>query len=299
MTNPSTTSKRRNVQENTVTETPVVEIATDAPVVETPVETPVEATVTDETPVERIPEALSEHAILADFCRQYLAVVDEIAGYNKEVLAESDSDWTSGKVLAKAREFAHPDDATKIDADIKGVYTEWERLLTETAKAKKAVLDTTSKKLGITLNISNERNPELEAPMKERRKLANEIGTQLEMIAKMTTNENASAAVKEFLEKNPLPAVGRDQARTFGNDEKATPKYRVQVVVTKDGETVLNEAGFTKAALGLTKFYKRGEAIKSDTLRAAWEKAGNSVEKTVTNPVEFEDNGLQFSISKK
>lgn len=261
------------------------------------VETP-EVVETQEKP--RIPEALSNNSILAEFCRQYLAVFDEISEYNKEVLAERDAEWNAGKVLEKARELGRPADAnTPANQDIKNALEAWEKLVNETARARKSVLDTTSKVLGITLSATSERNPETEAPLKEKRKIAFEIGTQLSNIAKMTTDENASAAVVEFLANSPLPAVGRDQTRNFGDNEKATPKYRVNVTVSKDGNKLIDEAGFTKAALALTKYYERGKSPKADKLRGMWESAGNSPEKTVTSPVEFQDNGLHYVITKK
>jgi hypothetical protein len=257
-------------------------------------------TTTPEKNDKRIPATLSRNSILADFCRQYLSVFDEISSYNSEVLAEKDSEWTAGKVMEKARDFASPENPADVKENIKAVWEEFERAAAEHAKARKAVLEATSKELGITLSATTERNPEIEGPMKERRKLAIEIGTQLGTIAKMTTDEKASAAVTEFLAGNPLPAIGRDQTRTFGSDEKSTPKYRVHVTVSdKDGNVKVSEAGFTKAALALTKLYERGKAPKSDTLRDAWEKAGNSADKTVTNPVEFDDNELHYVITKK
>lgn len=257
------------------------------------------ATVKDE----RIPSALSRNSILSDFCSRYLAVVDEIASYNKEVLASKDSEWNGPKVIEKARELGRPTDANvKANDGIASALDEWERLITQTAHARKAVLDLTSKELGITLSATQDRNPELEAPMKERRKLADEIGKQLGNIAKMTTDEKASDAVEKFLEANGLPAIGRDQVKSFGENEKATPKYRVNVTVSKDGTELLSESGFTKTALKLTQAvfgYERGKAPKQDDLRKAWEAAGNTPETTTVNPVEFDDNQLHFVITKK
>jgi hypothetical protein len=256
---------------------------------------------TETTETNRVPEVLSSNSILADFCKRYLDVLDEIADYNKAVLAERDSEWTAAKVMEKAREFGRPTDANvKPKDNVKSALDKFENLVTELAKARKALLDVTSSELGITLSATAERNPELEAPLKEKRKFAVEIGSQLSMIAKMTTDENASTAVEEFLGKNPLPAIGRDQARTFGTDGKSTPKYRVTVkVYDKDGTEKLSEDGFTKTALALTKLYERGKAPKSDALREVWEKAGNTSDKTVQSPVEFTDNDLRFVITKK
>lgn len=249
----------------------------------------------------RIPTALSTNSILADFCKQYLNVVDEIAKYNADVLSEKDSEWTAAKVMEKARAFASPTDANeKPKPEIKKLVDDFEKAAVALSNARKAVIEATSKELGITLSATSERNPELEAPLKEKRKLANEIGNQLGMIAKMTTDASASDSVTEFLSKNPLPAVGRDQVRTFGNDGKSTPKYRVTVTVTDiDGAVKVQEDGFTKTALALTKLYERGKAPKSDDLRAAWEKAGNTSENTVQPTVEFDDNKLHFVIKKK
>ncbi len=252
---------------------------------------------------ERIPALLAGNSIFGDFCKRYMQVFDEISEYNKAVLAEKDSEWNANKVLEKAREFARPTDKnTEPKSDIKSVLEAWEDLINQTAKARKAVLDATAKELGITLSATADRNPELEAPLKEKRKVAVEIGTQLGMISKMTQDTSAEEAINEFLEKNPLPAIGRDQVRTFGDTGASTPKYRVNIKVYKDGNVLADEAGFTKTALALTKpvfGYERGKAPKSDFLREAWEKAGNTPEKTVTNPVEFTDNDLHYVISKK
>lgn len=257
-----------------------------------------------EKEVNRIPDYLASNSILEDFCKRYLGVLDEISEYNKAVLAEKSSEWNAHKVFEKARELARPTDKNvKPNDEIKKALETYENLITETAKARKAALDATSKELGITLSATAERNPELEAPLKEKRKLANTIGTQLSQIATMTSDAEATAAVTEFLAKNPLPAIGRDQVSTFGTDgTTSTPKYRVKVTITnKDGVEILNEDGFTKTALALTKpvfGYERGEAPKADKLREAWEKAGNSAT-NVVSPVEFDDNNLHFTITKK
>jgi len=251
---------------------------------------------------ERIPVVLSENSILADFCKRYLGTVDEILEYNKAVLAEKDSEWNALKVLDRARKFASPENAEEVKPEIKKAVDAWESLQAEALKARKAVLDLTSRELGITLSATADRNPELEAPLKDKRKIANEIGSQLGVIAKLTSDEKASDAVNSFLTENPLPAVGREQARTFGTDENSTPKYRVKVEVFKDGNSILTADGFTKATLALTKpvfGYERGKAPKSDDLRKAWESAGNSSKETKQEVVEFDDNGLHYVLTKK
>lgn len=264
-----------------------------------------QATTTKTAPTgeKRIPAVLAKETILADFCRRYLAVYDEISEYNAEVLAEKDAEWTAGKVLAKAREFASPEDGTSADEEIKSVYDAWEKLVTEVSHARKAVLDAASKKLGITLSATADRNAETEAPLKEKRKFAHTVGTQLSKIAEMTANEAASKSVTEFLSNYPLPAVGRDQVSTFGSDGSTTPKYRVTVTVSKDGNTLLEGEGFTKTALALTKpvfGYERGKALDAEKLRAAWEAAGNSQKEPYkVSPVKFKDNDLDFEIAKK
>jgi hypothetical protein len=269
----------------------------DAPVVEAPKE----ETSKEETPAERIPTALVNNPILAEFCNQYLKVVDEISKYNKEILSAEKSEWNVPKVLDKARELGRPTDASvKANESILSALKVWEESVNAMNRAKRAVVDATSKELGITLSATAERDPAIEAPMKDRRKLANEIGTQLSIIANMTNDTSATAAVNAFLEKNPLPAIGRDQVRTFGGNEKATPKYRVNVRVTDaDGNVKVDEAGFTKASFALTKFYPRGEGIKSDKLREVWEAAGNNADSTTSPTVEFTDNDLHFVITKK
>jgi hypothetical protein len=301
MTAPSTAKKNapaKATADNSVKSESTVSENTTPDNVVTP-----ETTAETETPKVRVPEVLSANPILADFCKRYLDVLDEIQEYNKEVLAEKDSEWNAAKVLGKAKEFASPDDASKVKPEIKKVYDAYEKLLTEVANARKAVLDATSKELGVNLSAVADRDPATEAPLKEKRKFAVEIGSQLATIAKMTTDEAATSAVNSFLNDNPLPAVGRDQTRSFTSDGSgSTPKFRVNVTVSKDGEVILSESGFTKAALALTKpafGYERGKSLKADDLRNAWIKAGNTAEKTVQDKVEFNDNNLHFVITKK
>lgn len=253
-----------------------------------------------ETPVSRVPAVLLENPILAEFCNQYLTTVDEILAYNKDVLAEKSAEWNAHKVMEKAREFARPTDKSEPDSEILDIIKKYEAAQDAYNLARRSVLDATAKKLGITLSATADRNPEIEAPLKEKRKTAHVIGTQLKTMAEMTTNTQASEAVEEFLSKNELPMIGRDQTHSFGDSGKATPKYRVTIVVTdKDGKEVLSEDGFSKTAMALTKFYERGKAPKADVLREVWEKAGNSPEETKTNPVQFDDNDLHFVITKK
>jgi hypothetical protein len=307
MTTPAknTPAKSTPAKAETV-KSPVVENKVDTPVVENNVSPVPDDKVVETEPKDRIPELLQGNNILASICQRYLDTFDKIAAYNKDVLAKNDSDWTSTKVLEEARKLGRPTDKdTKPNETISAALKKWESLVDEMNKARRAVIDETSKVLGITLSATAERNPEIEAPLKEERKIAAEIGKQLAMLASITNDDNSAKAVEEFLAKNPLPAVGRDQVHVFGStDEKATPKYRVNVEVKIDDKVVVSESGFTKAALALPKFYPRGEAPKSDKLRLAWEAAGNSAEKTVVNPVEFDDEGengaiLHFTITKK
>lgn len=314
VTTPSRTKSASDkaVANNETVDTPVIDSSVvdsseTVALTETPTTENVDETVeVSETPKNRIPDPIANNDLLRDFASRYLDGYDEIAAYNKAVLAEKTSEWNVGKVLEQARNFARPTDKNSpVNNTIKQALEKYESLVNEVAKARKNVLDLTSQELGISLSATSDRDPETEARLKDVRKTAIEIGTQLSMIAKMTasTNEEVSKAVDQLLAENPMPAIGRDQVRTFGdNGGKATPKYRVTVTVSKDGTQLESFDGFTKAALALTKpafGYERGSAPKSDKLRAAWEKAGNTPEKTVKDPVEFDDNGLHFVITKK
>lgn len=256
---------------------------------------------TEEKP-NRIPEALASQAILEEFCKQYLSSFDEISAYNKGVLAEKTSDWTSTKVLAKAQELGNPTDANvKPNADIKSALKIWEDAVQAMNVARRNVVDKTAKELGITLSATAERDPKKEEELKPKRQFALEIGKQLVMIANMTTDTSVSEAATKFLQDNELPAIGRDQTHSFGESGKSTPKYRVSITVSKGDQTLLSGEGFTKTAIELSKpefGYERGKQPKADTLREVWEKAGNN-ETTTVSPVEFEDNGLKYVITKK
>lgn len=279
----------------------------DVPEIETPesetVDTPetVETSETPETetPVNRIPDALNV-PVLSDFCERYLSVLDEITAYNKSVVAEKDSQWTAAKVLEKARALGRPEKDEDADKEILTLIEDYEKIVKAVADARTALVNKTAEKLGIQMSAVADRNPELEGPLKEKRKVAVEIGQQLATIAKLTTNNQASEAVTAFLDANQLPAVGRDQMRSFSADgSKSTPKYRVTITVQKNGETVLTEDGFTKTALALTKLHERGKAPKPEDFRKAWEAAGNTPENTVQPTVEFENLGFHYTITKK
>lgn len=300
MTEATTTRRNRRNEEHTenvsVPEEASMPENTDI-VDETPESTVLESTV----PVNRIPDIFNGDAIFGDMLNQFLNAVDEIATYNKSILAERDSEWNGPKLINKARELAHP--ATgESNEEVKKYFDAYEEALTSFNLARRAAIDNTAKFLGVTIDNTVERNPEIEAPLKAKRVHAMSIAKNLEMMAGLISDKERTTAITEFLKANDLPVVGRDQTTSFGSDEKPTPKYRVTVKITK-GDTVLLEAdGFTKAATALSKpefGYERGEQLKSSDLREVWEKAGNSAEKTVTNPVEFTHNELHYVITKK
>ncbi len=273
---------------------------TDVKVTEVPItET---ATETTEAPANRIPDSLKDQTILIGFMQQLLQIFDELSTYNSKVLAERNSEWNATKVLAEARKLVSSEDPEKVNQEVKTALDKMESLVTELSKARADVVSITSGILGINLSAVADRDHEYEVKLKEKRAMAVTIGKTLKQIAEMTTDPTAGEAVGKFLEDYKLPGVGRDQAHSFTATGASTPKYRVTVEVKKGDETLLTEDGFTKTAALLSKpvfGYDRGKSLKSDDLRAAWEKSGNSPEKTVVNPVEFEDNGLTFIITKK
>jgi hypothetical protein len=243
----------------------------------------------------RIPSTLEDNKLLVEFCKMYLAVVDEIAAYNKEVLQDRTDGWTNAKVLEKAKELGNPTDANvKPHEDIKAYLEKYEDVLSQLNFARKELLESTADVLGIVLTATNERDESVEKPLKEKRGNATQIATQLNNIANMTADPTTKKAVTEFLDSNPLPMVGRDQVRNFTQDTTSTPRYRVTVNVFKGDENVGTAQGFTKAGLMLTKSeygYARGKALTGEDLRKAWENAGNSAANPYAVPtVEFTDN---------
>ncbi len=280
---------------------PAAKKAAPAAAKETPKEVAKETNIA-QTGDMRIPESLRSNLIFADFCKRYMEAYDEISAYNKEVLAARDSEWNATKVIAEAKKFASPEKPEDADAEIKKAVDEWEAALAKALELRKNVLDATSKKLGINLSAVADRDHEKEDGLKEKRKLAIEIGKRLADIAGLTNDENAGKEITSFLTDFGMPAVGRDQATTLTSNGGSTPKYRVTVrVFNKDGAELMNEKGFTKTALGLTKpvfGYERGKAPKSEDLRGIWENAGNTAEETKQATVEFEDNNLKFVITK-
>ncbi len=251
---------------------------------------------------ERIPEMLRSNVIFGDFCKRYMESFDEITSYNKEVIAEKDSEWNASKVIAEAKKFATAEKPEDGDANVKAAVEEWEKALSAALELRKKVLNVTSEKLGINLSAVSDRDTEKEGALKEKRKLAIEIGKRLADIATLTSDENAGKEINSFLDEYAMPAVGRDQTTSVTSNGGSTPKYRVTVrVLNSDGAEILNERGFTKAAINLTKpvfGYGRGDAPKAEDLRKAWEAVGNTAENTKQSIVEFEDNNLKFIIEK-
>lgn len=285
---------------NDNTETPVVEEPV-ADVVETPA-------VEEEQPKSRIPDVLAQQAMLNSICEKYLGFVDEIAAYNKEVLAAKSSEWNSTKVLERARAMGRPTTpGTEPDADVAKALSEWEDLVNQMNLAKRKVVDITANKLGISLTVTAERDTTIEAPLKEKRGIAQQIGKQLAVMADMFGDQASINAIKEFLAANELPQVGRDASTSFTEGGKPTPKYRVTVEVKKGENALGTFDGFTKTAIQLSKpeyGYARGKSLDAETLRKVWENAGNSPENTVQNPVVFEDDSvdgeaLTYTITKK
>lgn len=260
--------------------------------------------VVEDQEVSRIPEALESSPIFAELCKKYLAIVDEISAYNDSVLKASDSEWTLPKVMAKAKELSYPEDPNiKPNAELLKLYKLYEKAVDTFNRTRKAVQEATAEELGITLSATSERDPEKETSLKEERKTALSIGTNLNTIAGMLNDDTSKSAIIEFLASNEVPAVGRNQSHSLTAEGSKTPKYRVTVSVFRNDEEVLSGEGFTKTALALPKFYERGKnPVSADTLRTVWEKAGNTPDDPYkVSPVEFfeETGGLKFVISKK
>ncbi len=259
------------------------------------------ATTTAETGKDRIPGPLAKQAIFVEFLSRYLDGYDEISAYNSKVLTEKDPEWNSYKIMDKAKELARPASG-EANEDIKKVLEQWESLVSEVNRAKQEVLKVTSKELGIEYNATGERDLELEASLKEKRKVGINIGQQLVELSKLTVDPKVKDALTSFLKEYEMPAVGRNQTHSFSADgSTGAPKYRVKVTVVRqeDGEELFTEDGFTKTCAALTKFYDRGKALKPEAFRKVWEGAGNSMGNTVQPVVDFTDNGLVFTITQK
>lgn len=284
-----TTSKRSN---KTEPETATMEDTSSVEETVSPVE---------ETETETVPELLNSNPIFAAMCSRYLDIAKSLAEYNASVLSEKDSEYSPRNLINKAQELGNPTDANvKANEAIKTALNEWEELVIKARQARANLIEVTAKELGIAAPTTVERDPEVEAKLRDDRKTAFEIGTQLKMIVGFTNDQNTTDVVMNFLEQNPLPAVGRDQSRNFAAEAVNTPKYRVTVTaVNGNGDEVVRESGFSKAAQALSKFYDRGQGIKPDALRTVWESAGNTPEKTVQDSVTTEDNGLTITITKK
>ncbi len=277
----SVDSNEETVNEETVTETDEAEVVTD--------------------PKERVPAELRDSPIFLEFVNRYIAIFDELTEYNAKVLAEKNSEWNGSKLLAKAKTLGNPDEG-EANAKIKTALDEFERLSSELSKARQNLISITAAEIGVSLSAVADRDPELETELKEKRKMALNIGTKLNGIAEMMdSSPNIKNAIISFFSEYPLPFIGREGAsKTSSDGTTGTPRYRVTVTVTdSDGNVKVEERGFTKAALALPKYYESGaERPTAETLRKAWESAGNNPTATVQETVTFEDNNLTFTIKK-
>lgn len=250
----------------------------------------------------RIPKLLAEQAIFKEFLSRYLSNYDEIVDYNEQVLKEKNSEWNSYKILDKAREMARPTDGKSANETIKDALTAWEKLASEVNAAKQNLIQVAAKELGIEYSSGQERDPEKEAPLREKHKTNINIGKQLKEMTKLTVDPKLRDELTDFLKKYEMPAVGRNQTHNFLAEEgDKTPKYRLRITASREetGEELFTEDGITKAVAATAKFYDRGKGLKADIFRKAWESAGNSAGNTVQNTVSFTDNGLIFTLSQK
>jgi hypothetical protein len=267
----------------------------------------VETEVTEVTEtVSRIPEAFKDNAMITGFFEQYLGVVDLIAEYNASVLKTAHAEWDRHKLLAKGKELGRPFDANVAPVDgILELLKSYENAMETLAFARDALINATAGHLGVSLStVGAERDKEKEVPLQEARKTGVSIGNLLNNIAAMNTDPVTSEGITKFLNENPLPVVGRNDARALSSDASvaSTPKYRLKVVITKDGAKLLEADGITKAVQALNQpvfGYAKGTAPKADVLRKAWEAAGNGPGKTVQSTVTFQDNGLEYSLIAK
>jgi hypothetical protein len=268
-------------------------------------ETVSEEVVTEEKEVSPIPAALNSNPILVSFCQQYLDVIAPITEYNNSIFKKSNSEWDRHKLLAEAKKLGSPMDANEEAVPaIKEAFEVYENVLASLAVVRADLVNITAKHLGVSLEtLGGERDETKEADLKEKRKFAFGLGETLKQMALYSADKASSEAVNKFLKNNELPAVGRQQTTSFTTESTtATPKYRVKVTVAKEGHTIGEFDGFSKTAIAMTGAaygYPKGEALKADKLRQAWEAAGNGPSSTVNPTVEFEDNGLTFTLTQK
>lgn len=257
-------------------------------------------TTTTSSVEDRIPSVLTKQEIFVEFVSVILSTYDEIKAYNDKVLNKGSSEWNVYKLLEKAREMARPEDG-KANSQIKKVLEAYEALQSEMNKARQEVVQTTAKELGIEFTAGNERDPEIEAPLKLKHKTAVEVGKQLLQMGKIYSDKKVSEAIQTFLKEYELPAVGRNQTHSFSIDggTSGAPRYRVKVTVSREGEVLFEADGFTKASQALPQYYERGKALSSAKLREVWEAAGNTMKSQPKPVVEFTDNGLDFKLAQK
>ncbi len=259
----------------------------------------------EEKKVSPIPDVLNSNPILVNFCQQYLDAIVPITEYNDSLFKKSNTEWDRHKLLAEAKKLGRPMDANeKAVPEILESLKKYENAVEALSVIKAELVGVTAKHLDVSLeSMGGEKDEAKEAELKEIRKHAFGLGDILKQMAVFSADKESTAAVNEFLAANALPAVGRAQFTSFTAESAVSvPKYRVKVTVAKEGHVIGEFDGFSKTAIAMTNAvysYPKGDALKADKLRAAWEAAGNGPSNTVKPIVEFEDNGLTFTLTQK
>lgn len=231
--------------------------------------------------------------VVAGMANDMLAEIQAVSAFNAKYMEpERDPNApTQAKMVTQARDETTP--------EILELVNKYDAALTAVNQARETLANSMARKLGVTLAREVPKPEDVElTQVKSQRQRAVDIAKVLEKMASLT----AAEGVAEFLKANPIPEVLRKGSYDPTAETSGTPKYRVTVTATRDGQEILTRTdgqGFTKAAQYSRKFHEKDKALAAPDFRKAWEAAGNTVEKTVQSPVTFEHDGVQYSISKR
>lgn len=243
--------------------------------------------------------------LLESMVSTYLAAVDEIRQHNATYLVDAPADRdapTPNKLLGKAKEEGRDEDVE--DSELDKLLTAYQNAWDAVSSTKLAVAKYYAAKHGIELAPEAPKADESEVDaLKEQRKAAVKVAKLLNDITENLDDKTTTSTLETFLTDYSLPEVGRKAEWSATDKSVGTPKYRVQVKAVRNGESLLDDkegSGFAKAAQYIAKHHeKRADAPTANDFRAAWEAKGNQPGETKQATVEFEREGIVYTMTAK
>lgn len=223
----------------------------------------------------------------------YLGYVDQLTAFNAQLEASrkqaAEGAWTPTKLISEAK------DHRANDNDVEALISELEKVTEQYEKSRKTLADFMAKKLEVTVVVERPKPDEEEVKRLSEnvRQPAVSIGTTMQEIAKHTNDRALAERVTNILTNHPIPQIGRAGTLDVTGATASAKKHRVDVTAIRDGVTLVSGEdgrGFTKAALAVKKFDKKGPDAQN--FRKVWEDNGEK-------DTEFEHNGVTYVLKAR